>query len=30
MQTIAEVMSAHHHACDEAFAIAEQTALAYN
>jgi iron-sulfur cluster repair protein YtfE (RIC family) len=30
MQTIAEFMSAHHHACDEAFAIAEQAALANN
>jgi hypothetical protein len=28
MQTIAEFMSAGHHACDEAFAIAEQAALA--
>lgn len=28
MQTIAEYMSANHHACDEAFAIAEQAALA--
>lgn len=30
MQTIAEFMSANHHACDEAFAIAEQAALANN
>ena len=30
MQTIAEFMSTHHHACDEAFAIAEQAALANN
>ena len=30
MQTIAEYMSAEHHACDEAFAIAEQAALAGN
>lgn len=28
MQTIAEYMSAKHHACDEAFAVAEQAALA--
>jgi iron-sulfur cluster repair protein YtfE (RIC family) len=28
MQTIAEFMSASHHACDETFAIAEQAALA--
>ena len=27
MQTIAEFMSAKHHTCDEAFAIAEQAAL---
>jgi iron-sulfur cluster repair protein YtfE (RIC family) len=30
MQTIAEFMSANHHACDEAFATAEQAALANN
>lgn len=30
MQTIVEFMSANHHACDEAFAIAEQAALANN
>jgi iron-sulfur cluster repair protein YtfE (RIC family) len=30
MQTIAEFMSAGHEACDEAFAIAEQAALANN
>jgi iron-sulfur cluster repair protein YtfE (RIC family) len=30
MQTIAEFMSADHHACDEAFAIAEQAALSNN
>jgi iron-sulfur cluster repair protein YtfE (RIC family) len=30
MQTIAKFMSAGHHACDEAFAIAEQAALSNN
>jgi iron-sulfur cluster repair protein YtfE (RIC family) len=30
MQTIANFMSTGHHACDEAFAIAEQAALANN
>jgi len=30
MQTIAGYMSANHHDCDEAFAIAEQAALANN
>ena len=30
MQTICESMSADHHACDEAFAVAEQAALARN
>ncbi|MCR4304284.1 MAG: hemerythrin domain-containing protein [Gallionella sp.] len=30
MQTIAEFMSARHHACDESFAIAEQAVLANN
>jgi hypothetical protein len=30
MQTIVEFMSAIHHACDEAYAIAEQAALANN
>ena len=30
MQTIAEFMSTGHHACDEAFAVAEQAALADN
>ncbi len=30
MQTITEYMSASHHACDEAFAIAEHAALANN
>ena len=30
MQTIAEYMSAGHHACDESFAIAEQAVLANN
>jgi len=30
MQTIAEYMSADHHACDESFAIAEQAVLANN
>jgi iron-sulfur cluster repair protein YtfE (RIC family) len=30
MQTIAEFMSADHHACDETFAIVEQAALSNN
>lgn len=30
MQTIAEFMKVKHHACDEAFSIAEQAALANN
>jgi len=30
MQTIVEFMSGEHHACDKAFAIAEQAALASN
>jgi len=30
MQTIAEFMSADHHACDTEFAVAEQAALANN